>query len=373
MNAWNRGGYPRTIGKAAFFARGGMPSRCTTFLSSNWMSDSTHIFQRATELPEEWDDFCLQVQGTLFLRRQMLALLEETNPGERRYFLIRSEAGPSGISVAYALALNPLTYLGPWARVRLWIVGIPCSVSEAGFHAVASHEGALLEALKCELRFFLILNLRHPLPGMRAAATLPDVRMPIRFASFQEYWESLRSPYRRWLRRSMIRTSDLYAEVCAPSPSLGAEIHPLYRSVYARSRYKLECQGPGFFARFPGKILLLRRGASSECLAFALLACEGGTLSFVFCGFRRGRDAVAVYVRLLAELVRYAIEQRVRLVSLGQTAEESKLRLGGVCEPRYMQVGCRWRWLEGICGAALGPLGYRGGARQRAVLRKGAA
>ena len=308
------------------------------------------------------------MEGGLFLRREALALLEETNPGERRYFLARPKGALCGIAVAHRVALNPLMYLGRVAQLRLWIVGVPCSVSVGGFHALPSGEDTLLEALRQVLGWFLILNLRQPLRNLRAAPTLPDIRMPIAARSFPEYWESLRSPYRRWLKRSMAGTTDLRVEVCSPSPELAGEIYGLYRSVYQRSPYKLECQGIGFFARFPGKLLLLRQ--AGECRAFALVAWESEVLSFVFCGFDSGRTAIPVYVRLLTEIVRYGIDHGFRIISFGQTAEETKLRLGGICESRYMHVGCRWRWLEALGGMALGALAYRRRATQRSVFRR---
>ena len=332
------------------------------------MSETFVTCRRAAEIPADWDRFCEQTQGSIFHRREVLALLEETNPGERRYFLALSDAMPCGIAVAYRIGLNPLMYLGRWARLRLWIVGIPCSVSVAGYRTDSTCEKALLNELRNVLGFFLLLNLSRPIPGMRAATTLPEVRLSIDSRSFCEYWDSLRSSYRRWLRTAMVRTNELRVEVCSPTVGLSEEIYGLYRSVYERSPYKLECQSAEFFARFPGKLILLHRG--DDCCAFALLACEGITLSFVFCGFERERGAVWVYVRLLAEIVRFGIDQGFRAIRFGQTAEDTKLRFGGRCEPRYMQVGCKWPWLEAVCGVALRGLSYHSKTGRRSVFRK---
>ena len=68
---------------------------------------------------------------------------------------------------------------------------------------------------------------------------------------------------------------------------------------------------------------------NNETIAFLQLVAKGEELIFLLGGFHRSyNERLDLYYNLLLKLVDYAIEKGYKYLDLGQTAEETKLKLG---------------------------------------------
>lgn len=256
------------------------------------------------------------------------AALEQGNPAPKRYLLL--ERGEEwAFCVRYPLRLNLLTY----AKLRLsWpvtLVALPCSVSAPGYHASTPQaRAALFKRLSTLRGGVLVLNSEDcgEVPGFLRGRTLPTCVLAVRWASFEAYWNDLRSPYRRRLRLAREALPKLSVRTLAPGQFTLAH-YALYEQVYQKSDFPLEKLTPVFFQTCPAHLVEFCVGDIP--VGFVQLYRQEDTLWFFFCGmaddFPRRVD---LYYVMLTEIVRLGIEWGCKTIDLGQTTEETKLRFG---------------------------------------------
>ncbi len=317
--------------------------------------DNWQCYTNAAALPARWDEIA---RDNFFLQRKQLAVLQEVNPCQQRYYLHSAQ----GVCfVRYRLKVDVLSYLPhlSW-RWPLQIIGIPLSVSAPGY-AMASEDAAkrrlLGEYIKQLPGTTLLLNGGSglPLPG---GATLPSFLISLKWPSFAAYLASLRSSYRYRFSKALKRGSNLQVSVLPQKEGFDLTLYRLYQEVYENSSFKLEQQPLEFFRRFPGEILVIKE--AGKTIAFAQLAGEGGRLYFVLGGFCRQRNKEKdLYLNLLLAIVRYGIDGGYTSLDLGQTADASKSAIGGAIQPKTMYLSHALPRLNGVLRLVLPIFSHR--------------
>ena len=311
---------------------------------------SVEVVRSAAGLPAEWD---VAAGDRLALRRDTLLVLEQTNPCGQLYH-VTTGAAPRSIAVTYRHRLNLLTFGRGALRMPVTIVGIPCSVSSPGCHLAADTENAMLSHLRAIPGAKLMLNTgREALAGFGTGATLPSCRLDIRWDSFADYLAALRSHYRYRLTRAQSSWAGV-AATAVTGGDFGDDLYGLYLNVYRRSRYKLEKLDIGFFRRFPAQITAFMAGPRP--IAFVQTVRNGDELVFMFGGMDYSAgNTYDTYLNMLLHIVREAISGGRAGLDLGQTAEETKVRLGCRLVRKHLHAahsnGIAHKFLAKLAGA----------------------
>ena len=293
-------------------------------------------FTTAANLPDEWD---VLAGENIFLRKRSLLTLEATNPCEQRYYLF-SQAKPDSLLVTYRLKLDILTYSFLSLKLPVTIVGIPCSVSKPGYHLGKATKGAVWQVVEDISGAKLVLNADDDLaiPGLIQGTTLPTCKLAVRWTSFSEYLAAMRSHYRYRLKKALARWQEVQVQELANTGDFDEEMYQLYLQVYQKSEFKLEQLGIEFFRTFPARIIKFSH--QGRTLAFVQLLENGDELIFVLGGFDYTLNLqYDIYLNILLEIVRRGIDGRFRTIDLGQTAEDTKLKLGSLQHRKYMYFG----------------------------------
>ncbi|HOU54053.1 MAG TPA: GNAT family N-acetyltransferase [Myxococcota bacterium] len=311
---------------------------------------------RSGDLDEGWD----ALAATPFQRRAFLGHLETVNPCGQRYWEWHEDGRIRAGAVAYDLRLDLLTFLGLPSPVRMTILGLPVSVGSPGVLGDPDGIRDLVAACLPRERGLVVgLNLdrEFPVSGGTWGRTLPSVEMEVPWRSFSEYRQALRSDYRRRLGRVLSRWKGVSTERL-PCGAYTGPMHHLYQEVWRRSEGRLERLEPAFFTGLPRECHLSVHRDGEALVAWHVAWTEGPRRWFLFGGVDyRTLGTRATYFNLLVAILREAIDDGVRWLDLGQTAEVPKMRLGGRCRDRRMfgwhrSAAVRWLvrrgrpWLE---------------------------
>ena len=290
------------------------------------------VYESITQLPEIWDEV---VEGNIFLKLSMLTYLEVVNPCGQRYYL----DSDNGIAfVSYKLKLDLFTFSSKLRlQVPVNIIGIPMSVSNCGYH-VASEEALteLYRYVKDLKGLYVILNSENELP-LPSGNTLPTCKLDIKWHNFEEYLEAMRSNYRYRVNKAMRKFSDIEVKEMKNNSCFDDSLYNLYLEVHENSKEKLERLPIGFFKTFPSKIFQFKlRG---EPVAFVQLMEDKEKLIFLFGGFKHSVNLeYDIYINILLFIINQGITGGFKHIDLGQTSEETKLKLGAVLHKKNMFV-----------------------------------
>lgn len=169
------------------------------------------------------------------------------------------------------------------------------------------------------------------------------------FARFDGYLSALRSDYRRRaqaslalpLRTKVIRDFSAHAEPVARLIDLTTR-----RSSASRTE-RVDAALLARWAAAKQTAALLVEDEAGALLAAAVLLTGGPVVHFLRCGFDEavGR-ASGAYLRLLFELVRFAIDEGAQYLDLGVTSAEPKARLGAEAVPLRVWAFPRRPWVR---------------------------
>jgi len=256
---------------------------------------------------------------------ELLSLLERVNPCSQKYYM---ENGT--FIVTYRLGMDLLNL---WGRLSLKldtnVIGLPISVADPGYKG---RERDVESFLKKQRGLWVVLNGKKPFSVQ--ARTLSTFVFKNSYKSFQDYLNSLRSPYRRRIKRALERGRDLVIQ----EGTFTQEHYGLYLDVVKRSDHPLEVLPMDFFKEYRGDIYQFR-SKEGRLLAFVQTEKHKDTLRFLFCGFRREDvEEFDLYFNMLLWIVKLGIEEGVTEIDLGQTSEESKLKIGCQERERYLFI-----------------------------------
>lgn len=287
----------------------------------------------------------------------LLRLLEKVNPCGQEYHLHQGL-----ILVSYVHNLNLLNFTRKFSlKAKVRIIGLPISLSLGGILSTKdanaidkeSERVAVREVLKEMEGLTLVLNSDFDLSG--GNRTLSTFVFHNRFSDFQDYLNALRAPYRRKISKALEKGKGL--KFIPISPLGFTEQHyALYLSVMGRTRNLLETLPIDFFRGYDADIIEVR-DEESRLVGFVQLRGSGSGLYFMFCGFRRNyagpddlwvepgvgskreeslMNSIDLYYNMLLFIIRFGIEKGYGHIQMGQTSEETKLKLG--CEEvgRYL-------------------------------------
>ncbi len=295
----------------------------------NWVTVSS-----SAELPENWDGMA---GDNIFLRRSFLSHLERVNPCGQRYSYLMDSNSIKAICVDYSLKLDIFTYSFLSLKLPVRIMGIPCSVSKPGFAVLPGFEASMIQHFQALKGAKLILNSDLNLPGAHGV-TLPTCKLPLSWASVEDFLGSMRSGYRYRLKKALKKWARVEVEYLSPA-EFDQDLYRMYEQVYQKSAAKLEKLSQGFFSQLPLPAKLIRASVQGRALGFAVVVENGPELIFLFTGFDYSLQAgYDTYLNLLLEIIKYGLERGFSRIELGQTAEETKLKLGAALHAKSMYI-----------------------------------
>lgn len=290
------------------------------------------IYDNAYNLPEIWDEI---VGDHPFLKRDALRKLQDVNPCSQRYHLNLEK---KIALVSYKLKIDLFTFSKYFTfKIPVNIIGVPMSVSKCGY-VVGNQDNMddLTRYIKSLKGFYVILNSQDLLKIARGK-TLPTCKIDIQWDTLDDYMSSMRSHYRYRMKKAMEKFARVKVEELIDNSQFDEKMYDLYVNVYNRSNEKLEKLSIDFFRNFPSKII--KFSVDDEAIAFIQLAGNGDELVFLFGGFIHGlNQKYDLYMNILLEIIKYGIEKGYKHIDLGQTAEETKLKLGAIQHTKYMYV-----------------------------------
>jgi predicted N-acyltransferase len=177
------------------------------------------------------------------------------------------------------------------------------------------------------------------------ATSLPACSLQLRWNSFDDYLGSLRSGYRRQIKKSLEVAHESGLEVRRVervSPYTDV-LFGLYEQVIDRAAHRLERLSLAFFdnlgRNLSGQcraILIERRGRP---LASAILLLTPPVATFLLAGLEYETHLqYQTYQNLVIEVIREAIHTGAARLEMGQTSYELKSRLGAEAVPRYIYL-----------------------------------
>ena len=287
--------------------------------------------------------------------RGELILLERLNPCKQEYFEGQFESGRAFV-IRYRQTVDVFNFIKCITlMVPLKIVGKPFSVSsmgELGDHASVTQ---LIQGLK---GLNLVLNGDRGL-DLPYAYTLSSHEFHNKFETFDHYLRALRSHYRYRVKKAQVKANALRV-IKIDQSDFSHDHHDLYLEVYQNSKDKLECLGLDFFREFPSDIYEFRVTKTEEVVGFIQLVREAEKLIFLFGGFKNEHvKTYDLYMDMLIEIIKIGINEGVKTIEFGQTAEETKLKLGCVSVPKYLYVHHSSKVLQYIISKLLPLLSYK--------------
>lgn len=286
----------------------------------------------AADLLAEWDDI---VGDNLYLRRDFLAFMESCEDCGQRYHLVWDADGRlDTVYMTYVRRhYNLAMFTGRRYEVTMTFVYVPLSVTRPGIAWGSCRDGALA-AIRRIKGYTLMLNLPPgDYPGFATGLTCPKCILTVEWPTFDAYLSSLRSHYRHRYTKALRQSSGLKLRFLDDNADFNETLYGLYWQVYDHSALKIEKLPIEFFQGPYFRILV----ASDDDgpVGFVQLLPNDDELIFEFVGFDYAKNRTYdTYQRLLLEIVRYGIEHGFRTVDLGQTADDTKLKLGS----RYVML-----------------------------------
>jgi len=304
-----------------------------------------------------WDDLCSPEDffKATYLRTLAQAGLDCTF----RYFVAESENELVGFTLGF-LTLFPI--IGP-LRIRTFISGTPVNVGlPFAFHPEFSKLVIFRELVRkilneaesdgakfIILRDFLDIDFLEEYDsvasnlGFRRTELFNDAILEIRWQSFEDYLKALRYGYRKDIRYDLrkVYRSGYRLEIFRGGEIMPylTDLHRLWTQVYLRHPERDQLFLPlSYFrkiATLPECVVLLMF-YKNKLAGFDLLIERGSLLEVSFCGQDyeiTGKEPVDR--ALTHEIVRYAIQNKFRLVDFGISNEAIKARVGCALQRLY--------------------------------------
>ncbi|MCQ1530360.1 GNAT family N-acetyltransferase [Lutispora saccharofermentans] len=251
----------------------------------------------------------------------LLELLEKVNPCSQIY----SFNGDSFI-LSYSLKLNLLNFKHAFPlRADVRIIGLPISLCCKGYWGEVSSVERAIEEMK---GLKVVLNADPGFKRLVAGRTLSTFVFNNRFSSFEDYLKALRSSYRRRIMKALKKGEGLIVK-SLDRKRFSREHYDLYLSIMDRTQNPLEILPMQFFTDYEADFFEFIDSGSGQLLGFIQLKELGGELCFLFGGFRKEyNEPYDLYYNMLLKILKAGIERGYKTINFGQTAEESKLKIG---------------------------------------------
>lgn len=287
----------------------------------------TEIFtyESIKNAPKEWDDI---VGDNIYMTTQFLSFMESVEQCNQRYYTVYKDGQLDTVFMTYE---RKRYNLGMFTKINLYqdmtFVYVPLSVTRPGivYNQCLDEAIAYIKKMKGPK---IMLNLEDlHIKGFAKGLTCPKCIFTNRFSSFEDYLDSLRSNYRRRYKQALKKSQDLTLTYLENNADFTEEMYNCYLQVYNKSRVKIEKLPIEFFRGDMFKIFTLSK--ENKVVGFCQMLENGTELIFEFVGVDYAYNTqYDTYHRMLLEIVRYGIENGFKTIDFGQTADESKLKLG---------------------------------------------
>lgn len=254
----------------------------------------------------------------------LLELLEKTNPCSQEY-----ELEENNIIISYSLKLNLLNFRNIFPlKANVQIIGLPISVCLSGY---LGDDNVTEKVIKQRKGLKVLLNGDSPFKG--GGKTLSTFVFENSFSSFDEYLNGLRSSYRRRINKALRQREKLIIRKFSRN-EFSHEHYRLYLSIMNRTDNPLETLPMEFFREYDAELFEFIDNETNEVVGFIQVKEIKNKLYFLFGGFKKGDiEVYDIYYNMLLKIIEVGIEKRVKEIEFGQTAEESKLKIG--CKEKY--------------------------------------
>lgn len=284
------------------------------------------IFYTINDVPSSWD---LIIKDNIYLSIEFLKFIEENDKCGQKYYMVYDDL--DNLDTVFMSYVRPKYNMAMFTRFNLaqkmTLIYVPLSVTRPG---IASDKMILevLEYIKTIKGPKMVLNLGDINPqGYAKGLTCPKCIFTNTFSSFADYMLSLRSSYRRRHNIALEKSRNLKFKCLDNNSLFTEEMYECYLQVYNKSKIKIEKLPIEFFRGGFFKIFTFEN--EDKVIGFFQLIENQDELIFEFVGVDyKFNEEYDTYHRILLEIVRYGIDNNFKTIDFGQTADESKLKLG---------------------------------------------
>lgn len=250
---------------------------------------------------------------------KLLSLLEKINPCNQCY-----EITEDSLIISYDLKLNLFNFKNILPlNVKAQIIGLPISLSQRGYFGDLNK---VLDIIKKRKGLKIILNADTEI--IKGSRTLSTFEFTNNFNTFDDYLNKLRSSYRRRLNKALSQRNNIVIRKIINS-NFTSEHYNLYLSIMNRTDNPLEILPIEFFKQYETVIYEFIDKSNENIIGFIQLKEFDDKLCFLFGGFNKEDvEKFDIYYNMLLKIIEIGIEKKVKKIDFGQTAEESKLKIG---------------------------------------------
>jgi Acetyltransferase (GNAT) domain len=197
--------------------------------------------------------------------------------------------------------------------------------------------------------------------GYTRVPSMPMTRLTLSFQNFDDYLGKLGYVSRKSLRRKLRkaeRDAEIEMEVVEDIAPYVDQIYPLYLQVHERSPMRFEHLSKEFFARvakeLPGRTRFFIWRMNNRIVAFSLGLVQGDTFYDEVLGldYSVALD-LHLYFYTMRDVIRWAIDQKLRCYLSGPLNYDPKLHLGHQLAPLDLYVRHTRGWLNPLFSFAL--------------------
>src|SRR6056297_585316 len=260
---------------------------------------------------------------------ELLELLEKINYCNQRYELV-----DNCIIISYKHRLNILNFKNLFPlKLNVEIIGFPISISHKGYFGDEDKVKRIVEQRK-GLKIILNSDQGFENGGM----TLSSFIFYNKFENFNDYINSLRSQYRRRLKIALNHREKLSIKKINRK-DFNKKHYELYISIMNRAENPLEILPINFFQEYEAEIYEFLDIDTKKILGFIQVKEINKKLLLLFGGFKKEDNReYDLYYNMLLKIVEIGIEKNIKVIEFGQTAEESKLKIGCKEKKKYLYI-----------------------------------
>lgn len=175
---------------------------------------------------------------------------------------------------------------------------------------------------------------------------LPNVEMEIEWNSFNDYINSLRYNYRRFVKKclSTLEKENISIEYLYDFQDKIPVLKKLYQNCYNHAKeYRREILTEDFFDKTNAylskrsMVILLKRNEEALGFSFFLLDDYTARLLYIGMDYKKNKEYLT-YFNIFYSGVKFAIENKFKKIELGVTTYDFKMRIGGKIVSLYAYV-----------------------------------
>ena len=282
-------------------------------------------FDSILKVPDSWDSV---IGDNLYMSKDFLSFMESVDKCNQKYYMLFDAGKLDTVFMSYVRKKYNLAMFTKFNLYqKMTMIYVPLSVTRPGI-AYGKHLDKAMDFIKTIKGPKMLLNIGDVDPrGYAKGLTCPKCILTNRFSSFEDYLNSLRSNYRYRYNKCFKKSLPLKLEYLEDNKNFTEEMYKCYLQVYNKSKIRVEKLPIDFFRGKYFKIFVLKN--EDKVVGFGQMLENGTELIFEFVGVDyEYNDTYDTYHRILLEIVKYGIEHKFETIDFGQTADESKLKLG---------------------------------------------